>query len=77
MPEANVLQPGEKAARHRLKRFLRGAIFEYAAQRNQPSLEATSRLSQDFRFGTLSPRKVYAACHETACICTPAERPCE
>jgi deoxyribodipyrimidine photolyase len=52
MPEANVLQPGEKAARHRLKRFLRGAIFEYAAQRNQPSLEATSRLSQDFRFGT-------------------------
>jgi deoxyribodipyrimidine photo-lyase len=73
-PEAKVLEPGEGAARNRLRKFLKEAIFEYAAQRNQPSLRGTSRLSQDYRFGTISPREVYASCQKAASNCTAAER---
>jgi deoxyribodipyrimidine photo-lyase len=73
-PEAKILEPGEKAARIRLRSFLKEAIFEYGAQRNQPFLRGTSRLSQDFRFGTISPREVYAACQRASWDCTAAER---
>jgi deoxyribodipyrimidine photo-lyase len=73
-PEAKILEPGEKAARNRLRNFLKEAIFEYAARRNQPSLCGTSRLSQDLRFGTISPREVYAACQQAASNCAAEER---
>jgi len=73
-PEVGILEPGEKAARNRLRNFLKEAIFEYGAQRNRPSLRITSRLSQDLRFGTISPREVYAACQKVALDCTAAER---
>jgi len=73
-PEAKILEPGEKAARNRLRTFLKEAIFEYPGQRNQPSLCGTSRLSQDLRFGTISPREVYVACQKAAMNCTAAER---
>ena len=73
-PEGTILEPGEKAARNRLRNFLKEAIFEYGAQRNRPSLRITSRLSQDLRFGTISSREVYAACQKVALDCTAAER---
>jgi deoxyribodipyrimidine photo-lyase len=72
--EAEILEAGEKAARNRLRNFLKEAIFEYAAQRNQLSLCGTSRLSQDLRFGTISLREVYAACQNAASNCTAGER---
>jgi len=73
-PEGRILEPGEKAARNRLRNFFKEAIFKYGAQRNRPSLRITSRLSQDLRFGTISSREVYAACQKVALDCTAAER---
>jgi deoxyribodipyrimidine photo-lyase len=61
-PGAKIIEPGERAARNRLRTFLKGPIFKYATRRNQPGAHGTSRLSQDLRFGTISPREVYAAC---------------
>jgi deoxyribodipyrimidine photo-lyase len=51
--------PGEAAARARLGRWLeRGVLPVYDEQRNRLDLEGTSRLSQDLRFGLLSPLEV-------------------
>jgi deoxyribodipyrimidine photo-lyase len=52
--------PGEAAARHRLAGWLQGAIGGYADARDRLHLEGTSRLSQDLRFGLLSPVEVLA-----------------
>jgi deoxyribodipyrimidine photo-lyase len=60
--EADIIEPGEAAARKRLARFLDGPVFDYGEHRDLPSLEGTSRLSQDLRFGTLSIREVYNKC---------------
>ena len=60
--DAQIIEPGEAAARKRLGRFLDGPIFDYSATRNQPLGGANSRLSQDLRHGTLSIREVYAKC---------------
>ncbi|MEA3208439.1 MAG: deoxyribodipyrimidine photo-lyase [Chthoniobacter sp.] len=60
--DAAIIEPGEAAARRRLSRFLDGPVFRYADTRNLPALDATSRLSQDLRYGTLSIREVHARC---------------
>ena len=54
----------ERDARERLKRFVSpdGAVVRYAAERNVPSLDATSRLSPHLRAGTIGIR----ACVERA-----------
>ncbi len=57
-PVVRILEPGERHARLRLKVFLGGAAARYAVDRNTPSGQTTSRLSQDLRFGTLSAREV-------------------
>jgi deoxyribodipyrimidine photo-lyase len=64
--EARIIESGEKAARKRLRDFLNGAIRAYRAKRNFPAERVTSRLSQDLRFGTLSPRQVYFGCVEAS-----------
>jgi deoxyribodipyrimidine photo-lyase len=61
-PAARVLEPGERAARDRLKQAISGKIQAYAAKRDLPAADATSRLSQDLRFGLLSIRTVFAEC---------------
>ena len=54
-----LLEPGERAARARLERWAAGrAIDAYGADRNRMDLDGTSRLSQDVRFGLLSPVEV-------------------
>jgi deoxyribodipyrimidine photo-lyase len=60
--EATTLDPGERAARTRLTRFLDAPIAEYSSRRNFPATENSSRLSQDLNAGTISPRQVYYAC---------------
>lgn len=60
--DAQIIAPGEAAARQRLGCFLDGPIRDYAATRNLPSDGASSRLSQDLRHGTLSIREVHAQC---------------
>jgi deoxyribodipyrimidine photo-lyase len=54
------LEPGERAARRRLELFL-PRIERYAEDRDRPDLDATSRLSADLRFGTISIRELVRA----------------
>jgi len=61
-PAAEIVEPGEKAARERLKRFLSGGLARYGADRNLPAGRTTSRLSQDLRYGLLSIREVFSQC---------------
>ncbi|HLX61714.1 MAG TPA: deoxyribodipyrimidine photo-lyase [Planctomycetota bacterium] len=61
-PESDVPEITEKAAQKTLDAFLSGPIFEYARQRDLPSVEGTSRLSAHLKFGTISPRTVLAKC---------------
>jgi deoxyribodipyrimidine photo-lyase len=61
-PATQIVEPGERAARERLKRAVAGRIQAYAAKRDLPAAEGTSRLSQDLRFGLLSIRTVFAEC---------------
>jgi deoxyribodipyrimidine photo-lyase len=59
-PEAKLLEPGERAARKRLRSALSGKVQAYAAHRDIPAMEGTSRISQDLRFGLISIRTVHA-----------------
>ncbi len=51
-----VVTGGERAARARLTRFLKGPAADYEAGRNAMGASGTSRISQDLKFGTLSAR---------------------
>jgi len=62
--DADNYPGGEAAARARLDGFL-GRIDDYLDQRDTPSVDGTSLLSADLRFGTLSPREIAAAAGET------------
>lgn len=53
------VEPGEKAARARLKKFLDGPIHSYGETRDLMGEDGTSRLSQDLRHGLLSIREAY------------------
>jgi deoxyribodipyrimidine photo-lyase len=55
---ARIPVPGEVAARARLDDWLRTGIGDYAGRRDRMDLEGTSRLSQDLRWGLLSPVEV-------------------
>ena len=59
-PTAEIVEPGERAARERLKAAISGKIQNYATQRDFPSVSGTSRISQDLRLGLLSVRTVHA-----------------
>ncbi|WP_338287230.1 deoxyribodipyrimidine photo-lyase [Luteolibacter sp. LG18] len=63
-PEGDFVEAGERAARERLKRALEAKVGHYQALRDFPAEEATSRISQDLRFGLISIRTVYAKCAE-------------
>ncbi len=52
--------PGEAAARERLAAWLAGDVLAYADARNRMDQDGTSRLSQDLRWGLLSPNEVAA-----------------
>jgi len=51
-------KPGEAAARARLAVWVGAPVDDYAANRDRMDLAGTSRLSQDLRFGLLSPLEV-------------------
>ena len=58
-----LLEPSEAAARARLDRWASsGALREYDTGRDRLDLEGTSRLSQDLRWGLLSPVEVLERC---------------
>jgi deoxyribodipyrimidine photo-lyase len=52
---------GEAAAQRRLEHFLEEAVGDYAAERDRPDLDTTSRLSPHLHFGEIGPRQVWAA----------------
>jgi deoxyribodipyrimidine photo-lyase len=64
--EAKIIESGERAARKRLTDFLNGPVSAYRNMRNFPGEQMTSRISQDLRFGTLSPRQVFFSCVEAS-----------
>ncbi len=55
-----LLEPGEKAARQRMKQAIDQRVGRYGSLRDLPAEEATSRLSQDLRFGLISIRTLHA-----------------
>jgi deoxyribodipyrimidine photo-lyase len=73
-PEATLPEPGERAARERLKRALAGIVQSYAARRDFPAADGTSRISQDLRFGLISIRTVFAELVKARSAATPAGR---
>lgn len=59
-PAATLPPAGERAAHQRLDRFLERAAHGYAAGRDRPGEEGTSRLSPYLRFGCIHPRQILA-----------------
>jgi deoxyribodipyrimidine photo-lyase len=64
-------QPGERGAERKLTAFLAGAVSNYAQGRNNPSGDATSRLSAHLHFGEIAPARVYHAAVDTG-LANPA-----
>nr|WP_083794883.1 deoxyribodipyrimidine photo-lyase [Bradyrhizobium sp. ORS 278] len=54
-------QAGERAAQQRLRSFLESTVSGYAADRDRPDIDATSRLSPHLRFGEITPRQIWHA----------------
>jgi deoxyribodipyrimidine photo-lyase len=69
-----MLEPGEAAARKRLRRAVAGTLQAYAAMRDLPAADGTSRISQDLRFGLVSIRTAYAAAMTARAAANPAGR---
>jgi len=65
-----LVQGGEEEGRSRLRKFLSQNIYHYSAQRDFPAKDATSLLSADLRFGTLSIRQIF---HEANCLLAQAD----
>lgn len=63
-PDVILPEAGEAQAQSRLSKFLNTRLFNYANARDIPSLDGTSRISQDLRFGILSIRQVFAQVQE-------------
>jgi deoxyribodipyrimidine photo-lyase len=61
---AKAWHPGEHGAAALLKKFLGGAVKDYAEQRNMPAVSGTSRLSPHLHFGEISPRQIWHAAPE-------------
>lgn len=58
---AQTWVPGEQAGLSRLKAFCRKGLSNYAALRNRPDTDGTSRLSPYLHWGHISPRQVWHA----------------
>ena len=54
-------EPGEDAARRRLRAFIADDLGSYDRARDEPAAGATSRLSPRLRWGELSPHEVWHA----------------
>jgi len=69
------IEPGERNAQKRLRRFVEGPIHRYVDGRNQPAIDGSSRLSSHFRFGTISPRRAIHAALDSLAGGGPVSRP--
>jgi len=73
-PVGEFVEPGERAARQRLKTAVEKRIGRYRQLRDLPAEEATSRISQDLRFGLISIRTVYAKAMAAISTASTSER---
>ena len=64
--DIDILKPGERAARDRLRKALDGPLLSYDRKRNLPAADVSSRLGADLRYGTLSVREVFHATRTAA-----------
>ena len=71
-PNPALPRGGEGPAHARLQRFLDGPARDYAQGRDALGRDATSRLSVDLKFGTLSPRTVHEAARRALEDAAPA-----
>ena len=74
IPATQIVTPGERSARERLKLAIAGKIQNYAAKRDFPAENGTSRISQDLRFGLVSIRTVYAEVMKARAAADVAEK---
>lgn len=74
LPTSQAVEPGERAARERLRTAINGKIQAYAGKRDFPAANGTSRISQDLRYGLLSIRTVYAEAIKARAAADLAER---
>lgn len=58
---ADITPGGESEAKKRLAKFLHGAGAHYTTGRDLMGEDGTSRISQDLKFGTITPRQVWRA----------------
>ena len=58
--EARIEPGGSAQAERRLEDFVHDHVLAYRSTRDFPALDATSHLSPHLKFGTISPRTVYA-----------------
>ena len=56
---AETWTPGEKGAHRRLDEFVAARLRGYAAHRDEPTAEASSRMSPHLRFGEISPYQLW------------------
>lgn len=61
-----IYRGGAGEARARLARFVAGPLRDYAAARNEPGKDGTSRLSPYLHFGQIAPQEVALAVREAA-----------
>ena len=59
-PGTTLPAAGEEAARHRWRRFLAEAVDGYAANRDRPGTDGTSRMSVHLKWGEIHPRTMLA-----------------
>lgn len=71
---SGIWTPGEPGAQRRLAEFLDRNAQAYAVGRDEPGLEATSRLSPHLRFGELSPFQIWSALQGSPGIAAEDER---
>ncbi len=69
------IEPGERNAQKRLRRFVEGPIHTYITGRNLPDVDGSSILSPHFRFGTLSARAAVHAALASLAQCRRVSRP--
>jgi len=59
-----VLRGGRRSGQARLQWFVEHGLPHYSVDRNDPNIDATSRLSAHLHFGHLSPHEILLACRE-------------
>ena len=50
---------GEKAAKSKLKNFIKTKLHNYGSGRDRPDIEFTSKLSPHLHFGEISPKRIF------------------